>query len=170
MKNKGFTIIELAVAIGIVIIVFTIVFTTYVTGHRLWRGGFTQLTFQSSGRIVLGKISGNLRLATEATILDSGDRIRFVTDPNRTPQASADDVTSEYYVSGTDMIYDPDISTAGDEVILLRYVYKVQEASAIPFFQNSGSLIVITFRVYSSDAVHGTYWSNMSTSVKMRNV
>jgi len=46
MKSKGFTLIELMIAMGILLIVFSVVFSTYLTAHRLWRGGFTQIAFQ----------------------------------------------------------------------------------------------------------------------------
>jgi Tfp pilus assembly protein PilW len=166
MKNRGISLVELMVAIGIMVMVFSVVFTTYLTTHRLWRGGFTQVAFQSRGRVVLARISENLRSATGATIFNNGDRIRFITDPNRTPETTADDITCEYYISGTDIVYDPNTSIAGNETTSLRKVYK---ESTIPFFQLSGDLIVVTFRLYNSDAVYGTQWSSMTTSVKMRN-
>ncbi len=154
------------ISAALLLVVFSLVFTVYLTVQKLWRGGFTQITFQSRGRIVLSGISRNLRSSTGATILNNGDRIRFITDPARTPQTAGDDITGEYYVSGTDIVYDPDITVSGDESVLLRNVYN---ESAIPFFQISGNLVVVTFRLYSSDAVYGTYWSSMTTSVKMRN-
>jgi len=167
MNRKGFSLVELIVAAGIMFMVLTVIFTTYTITQRLWRGGFTQIAFQARGRIALTKISENLRSSTGATILNNGDRIRFVTDPNRTPETTSDDVTGEYYISGTDIIYDPDISVTGDETSLLRNVSK---ESAIPYFQTSGDLAVITFRLYNSDAIYGTHWSGMTTSIKMRNV
>lgn len=166
-KNRGFTIIELIIGMGIMVMVFSIVFTMYLTAHRLWRGGFTQIAFQARGRITLARISSNLRSSTNATILNNGDRIRFVTDPNRTPGTASDDITSEYYISATDIMHDPDISVSGDEITLLSSVYK---ELTTPFFQISGDLVVITFRLYNSDAVYGTHWAGMSTSIKMRNV
>jgi hypothetical protein len=166
MKNKGISLVELMIGMGIAVIVFSVVFTTYLTTHRLWRGGFTQVAFQSRGRVVLEKISENLRSSTGATILNNGDTIRFVTDPNRTPETIADDITCEYYISGTNIIYDPNILVLGNEATVLRNVYK---ESTIPFFQASGNLIVITFKLYNSDTVYGTHWASMTTSVKMRN-
>ncbi|MDP8230382.1 MAG: hypothetical protein P9L93_04675 [Candidatus Gorgyraea atricola] len=167
LGKKGLSLVEITVAMGIMMAVFALIFTIYMTAHKLWRGGFTQIAFQSRGRIMLSRIADNLRSATGATIFDSGDRVRFVTDPNRTPETLADDVSSEYYVSGNDIIYDPDISIAGDETSVLQYV---SMESAIPFFQISGDLVVITFRLFNTDAIYGTHWSGMSTSIKMRNV
>jgi len=71
-----------------------------------------------------------------------------------------------YYISGTNIIYDPNILVLGNEATVLRNVYK---ESTIPFFQASGNLIVITFKLYNSDTVYGTHWASMTTSVKMRN-
>lgn len=166
MKNRGLTLVELMVGIGILVIVFSVVFTTYLIAERLWRGGFTQIAFQSRGRVALEKIARNIRSSTGSTILDSGDKISFDTDPNRTSDTTADDVTSEYYLSGTDIIYDPDTSVVGDEVTLLSDVYK---ESTAPLFLKSSNLIVVTFKLYNIDAVYGTHWVSMGTSIKMRN-
>jgi len=133
----------------------------------LWKGGFSQITFQSTGRIALDRISKNLRSATGAVILNSGDKIRFITDPNRTYNNASDDITCEYYISGTNIMYDPNVSVAGNEITLLR---NVQKESNIPFFQLSGNLAVVTFKVYRSDALYGAHWASMSTSVNMRNI
>jgi len=165
--KKGLSLVEITVAMGIMLMVFAVVFTAYLTAHKLWRGGFTQIAFQSRGRVVLARIADDLRSATGATIFDNGGRVRFVTDPNRTPQTLADDVSSEYYILGDDIIYDPDISVAGDEISVLQ---QVSIESAIPVFQISGDLVVITFRLFNTDAIYGTHWSGMSTSIKMRNV
>jgi Tfp pilus assembly protein PilW len=167
MKNKGVTLVELVVSIGIMLIVFSLISTTYLTTQRLWKGGFLQVMFQSSGRIGLDKISRNLRSATSAATLDNGDRVRFVLDPNRTPGDSSDDVTCEYYITGTNVMYDPDILVSSNEVTLLNNVIR---ESAVPFFQISGNLIVVTYKVFNTNILYGTHWASMSTSINMRNV
>lgn len=167
MKNKGISLVELMVATAIMLVIFGVVASTYLITQRLWRGGFTQIAMQSTGRVALDKITKNLRPATAAAILDNGDKIRFVTDPNRTYSNASDDITCEYYISGTNIMYDPNTAISGNEAVLLRNVSK---ESAIPFFQVSGNLAVITFKVYKNDAVYGTYWSNLTTSINMRNI
>jgi len=166
MKNKGFTLVELITAMGIMLFVLSVVLSTYMITQKLWRAGFSQITFQSTGRIALDKISKAIRSATGAVILNNGDRVRFVIDPNRTPGDAADDLTCEYYISGTNIMYDPNTAVSGNEVAILRNVIK---ESTIPFFQISGSLVVITFKVYAADAFYGTHWASMTTSVSMRN-
>lgn len=167
MKNKGFSLVELMVAMSIMLVIFGVVASTYLVTQRLWRGGFTQIALQSTGRVALDKITKNLRPATTVTILDNGDKIRFVTDPNRTYSSAADDITCEYYISGTNIMYDPNTVIPGNEAVLLRNVSK---ESVIPFFQVSGNLAVITFKVYKNDAIYGTYWSSLTTSINMRNI
>lgn len=166
MKKNGFTLVELMVATSIMLVVFGVVTSTYLITQKLWKGGFTQISFQSTGRVALANIAMNLRSATAAAILDSGDKIRFVIDPNRTYNNAADDITCEYYVSGTNIMYDPNTAISGNESVLLRNVSK---ESATPFFQASNSLAVITFKVYKDDASYGTHWSSMTTSINMRN-
>lgn len=167
MKRKGFSLAELVVAMGIMVMVFAIVSTTYILTQKLWKGGFTQIAFQSRGRIALENMAYAFRSSTDATIFSSGGRIRFVTDPNHTVETVSDDITSEYYISGTNIIYDPDVSVSNDEVTFLSNVYI---EPGIPLFQLSDCMIVITFKLYNNDAVYGAHWSSMSTSVKMRNL
>jgi len=167
MKNKGFTLVELMVTMSIMLVIFGVVTSTYLITQRLWKGGFTQIALQSTARVALDKIARNLRSATAAAVLDSGDKIRFVTDPNRTYDNAADDITCEYYVSGTNIMYDPNTAISGNESVLLRNVSK---ESATPFFQTSNNLAVITFKVYKDEALYGAHWSSMTTSVNMRNI
>jgi len=166
MKEKGFTLVELMVAVSIMLVVFGATASTYLVTQKLWKGGFTQITFQSTGRAALEKITHNLRSATGAIILDNGNKIRFTTDPNRTYNNALDDITCEYYISNTNIIYDPNTGVSGDEKVLLGNAYK---ESNIPFFQIAGNFTVITFKVYKSDALYGTHWLSMTTSVNMRN-
>ena len=167
MREKGFTLVELMVTMGIMLVIFGVIASTYLITQRLWRGGFTQITFQSTGRAALEKIARNLRSATGATVLNNGDKIRFVTDPNRTYNSAADDITCEYYVSGTNIIYDPNVNILGNESTILRNVYK---ESNIQFFQVSKKLAVVTFKVYKNDVLYGAHWSSMTTSVDMRSI
>lgn len=168
MRNRGFTLVELMAAMGISLMVFATIFTTYLISQRLWRGGFSQITFQATGRIALDKMTKNLRPAiAPPKIMDDGNKVRFTLDPNRTPENATDDVTCEYYISGTNIMYDPNIGIGGNETTLLRNVY---QESTIPFFQFSGNLIIITFKVYNSDAVYGGHWAGMTTSICMRNL
>ena len=166
-ENRGLSLVELVISMGIMLVIFSIVFTSYVTGERLNKGGFRQIALQSRGRIQLEKISRSLRSAIQSTILEGGDRIRFIIDPNRTPVTTVDDITCEYYLSGAQLMYDPDVSTAGDEVVLLEDVF--QEPGE-PIFGISDGLIEVTFRLNNDDAIYGTSWSSIGTSITMRNV
>jgi type II secretory pathway pseudopilin PulG len=166
MKDKGFTIIELLVSLGIAILVFGILATAYLATQRIWKKGFSQITIQSQARTALSKITRAIMPAIDATILDNGNRIRFVTDPNRTISVTADDITCDYYIAGTTIMYDPNTSVSGNEVLLLRNVYK---EGTIPYFQLSGNLAVITFKVSVSDALYGSALVHITGSTKIRN-
>lgn len=166
MKNKGFTIIELLVALGVAIIVFGILTVAYLTTQRIWKRSFSQITVQSQARTALNKMARAIRPAIDASIMDNGSRIRLVTDPNRTIAVTTDDITCDYYISGTAIMYDPDISISGNEVLLLRNVYR---EGTVPYFQLSGSLAVITFKVSVSDALYGSALAHITGSTKIRN-
>ncbi len=167
MRNKGFTLVEILVAVAIFLMAWASVTWAYVLSQRLVRGGSISIAMQSNARIAMDKIANNLRTALSATIYDNGNRIRFITDPNRTPETSADDITSEYRLSGTDLIYDPNVSVANDESTVARKVYK---ETNFTIFQVSGNLVTITFRIYEDTPVYGYHGTNITTSVKLRNV
>jgi hypothetical protein len=151
------------VAAGIMLIVFGVAASSYIIFQRLWKGGFTQITSQSAGRVALEKISRDMRSAKEKPAqINGGDGIEFTT---------FNGIRHRYYVTGTDLVYDPDTAVANNETVLLR---NVARESTTPFFQVSGSpakgkLATITFKVYRNDAAYGQSWSTMKTAVTIRN-
>lgn len=167
MRNKGFTLVEVLVAVAIFLMAWASVTWAYVLSQRLVRGGSLSIAMQSNARIAMDKITKNLHTALSASVFDNGNRIRFVIDPNRTPENSLDDITCEYRLSGTDLIYDPNVSVANDESTIARKVYK---ESNFTVFGVTGNLVTITFRIYEDTPVYGYHGTNITTSVKLRNV
>ncbi len=166
MKNRGFTLVEILVAVAIFLMAWASVTWAYVLSQRLVRGGSLSIAMQSSARIATDKIVRNLHSALSASTYDNGNRIRFVIDPNRTPENTSDDITCEYRLSGTDLIYDPNLIVLNDEGIIARKVYK---ESNLTVFQVTGNLVIITFRIYEDTPVYGYHGTNITTSVKLRN-
>lgn len=167
MGHRGFTLVEILVAVAIFLMAWTSITWAYVLTQRLVRGGSMSVAIQSNARIAMDKITKNLRTALSASIYDNGNRIRFVVDPNRTPEISSDDITQEYRLSGTDLIYDPDISVSNDETLIGRKVYKEM---GFLVFQLDGNLITVTFRIYENTPIFGYHGTNITTSIKLRNI
>lgn len=166
MKNReGFSLVELMIAISLALVVFSIVWGTYITMQKLFPGGITQVALQSYGRSSLGRIANTIRTATDASVNSGGDTLTITLDPNQTYTNLGDDITAQYSVSGTDIIYDPDTSVSGDDRVILE---NVQAETGIPFFQESQDLIVVTFKVTKTSPLLGTQNCSLSTTIKVR--
>jgi len=166
MKNqKGFTLVELMVAIPLVLMVFVTVFGTYITMQKLFPGGMAQVALQSYGRSCLGRISNTIRTATDASVNSGGDTLTITLDPSRTYNDPSDDISAQYIVSGTDIIYDPDTSVSNDDMVILE---NVQAETGVPYFQESQDLIVVTFKATKTDVLLGTQNCSLSTTIKVR--
>ena len=166
INKKGFTLSEILVSMPILIILFSLVAGTYITMQKFFPGGITQVALQSYGRSALGKIANNVRASTSASVNAGGDILTITLDPNGTYTNTADDVTAQYYILGTNIIYLPDTSDASSKITLLQ---NVQQEASIPFFQESTNLIVITFNVTSTNILLGTQNCALSTSITRRN-
>ncbi len=166
MNNKGMTLVEILVSLPILLAIFGTVMGLYITMDKLFPGGIRQATFQSQGRTSLSRVADEVRVATTATINSFQDVLTIVKDPNNTFSNPGDDITSRFSIISGNLIYDPDITVADNDLTLLQ---NVQQEQSIPYFQITGNLVVITFKVAASDSLLGTQSSAMSTSVKMRN-
>jgi prepilin-type N-terminal cleavage/methylation domain-containing protein len=165
VSNKGFSLVEMLVALPLILVVFAVIWGTYITTQKLFPGGITQVALQSYGRSALGRIAGNIRLSTGAVVNVAGDTLTVTLDPNLTYNNPGDDVTAQYTLVGTDIIYDPDIFVNNNEVVLLQNAAVV---TGVPVFQKNQDLIVITFKVIRTNIFLGTQSCSLSTSVKMR--
>ncbi len=164
-KSKGFTLVEMVVALPLMLIIFTLIWGSYITLQKLFPGGMTQVALQSYGRSALGRVSSNVRYATSTSVNVGGDTLTITLDPNLTYNDLTDDVTATYTVSGTDIIYDPDTSVDDNDVVLLENVAAV---TGIPHFQKNQDLIVITFKVTRTNIIFGTQNCSLSTTIKVR--
>jgi hypothetical protein len=166
MRKQGYTFIELLISLPLIVGIFAVLAGNYIAIKRIFPGSMRQICLQSYARSGLNAMAGNIRLATWASIGGGGNSVTLSLDPNETYNNVSDDVTARYYVSGTDLIYDPNTSVSADETVLLRNVYNV---TGIPYFQKSGDLVVVTFKTRESDVIFGTAETSMSTSLKLRN-
>lgn len=166
MNKKGFTFVEILVALPIFLLVVSMILVTYIVMQKFFTGGVVQAAYQSLARSSLERVAKNVRLATATTVNSAGDTLTLTLDPNRTYSEATDDVTAQYTVSGNMITYDPNTSVSGDSVTLVE---NVQQQTGIPYFQKDSDLVVITFKVYKNISLLGVQTCSVSTTVKMRN-
>jgi type II secretory pathway pseudopilin PulG len=129
-REKGFTLVEMVVALMAAVMLVGGVLVVYITSIQSWKEGSANVALERAAGIVMEKIvrGGNgrfgLREADIGTVQVSADggSVTYLVDRNDPPTPYYnDDVTSRYYQLGTRIWYDPNSSVAGDEVALNRF-------------------------------------------------
>ncbi len=80
-QEKGFTLIEVLIAISIIGIIFTSIANSNITGFRVWNFNQEKIDVQQVGRIILARIGPYIRSTTEidTTSLPDELHIKFPT-------------------------------------------------------------------------------------------
>ncbi len=126
----GFTLVEMIVALSIALIVIGGLLSVFIMSLRAWKEGSTDLSLQSSGRLIIEKIVRGpggrfgLREAGENDVAadDDGKGIRFSVDKNNPPTYSKlDDTELRIYLQGNRIMYDPSADVQGDEVPIVGF-------------------------------------------------
>lgn len=131
--QKGFTLVEVFMAVAIMALVITGAVSIYMMSHTAWREGSTQIALQRDASLAMEKMvrgtSGRygIREGSEISSPPTGvtsDRIEVIVDMNDppTPWDSLDDTTISFYKSDDQLIYDPDTSNVGDEISMAKKV------------------------------------------------
>jgi len=122
-SGRGFSLVELLVAIAVFAVVMTAVTAIFIGGLRTRSEGAENMTLEREGSIILERVmrglygKGGLREANSGTAVlgDDGASIWFEVDRNSTPtKTRADDITSLIYLSNGEVYYRPD--TSADDV------------------------------------------------------
>jgi prepilin-type N-terminal cleavage/methylation domain-containing protein len=123
---RGFTLVELLVAIGVFLVTMTIVTSIFIAGLRTRAEGAENMSLEREGSIILERImrgiygKGGLREGNSGTLTvgEGGSSIWFDVDRNTYPTKSrADDITSLVYLLNGDVYYRPDTSAEEIECI-----------------------------------------------------
>lgn len=127
-SRKGFTITELMIAILIMMLVVGGALAIYIMSQTAWYEGSTQIALQRRGSLAMEKmvrgVNGRygIREGRSGTLTLAGsNRIEVAVDMNDppTPGDPSDDTTISFYLVDDEIFYDPDTSTAGDEVSIV---------------------------------------------------
>jgi len=79
-NQKGLTLLELIISVGLLGIIMAAGLTLYLTGIKTWKTGDVQLELQQNARIAIKTISEAVRDAKTVEVLDEGNRISIVTN------------------------------------------------------------------------------------------
>ncbi|MBN1919148.1 MAG: prepilin-type N-terminal cleavage/methylation domain-containing protein [Verrucomicrobia bacterium] len=121
LSNRGFTLVELLIAIAIFAMVMTAVSAVFIGGLRMRAEGAQNMALEREGGVILERImrgvygKGGLREGNSDTAVvgADGSSIWFEVDRNSTPtKTRTDDVSSLIYLYDGEVYFKPDTTIA----------------------------------------------------------
>lgn len=157
-RHDGFTLTELMIAILIMALVMTGTVYIYLMSLSAWKEGSAQIMIQREASAVMEKmvrgVSGQNGIREASSVIaPTSDSIQYV--------SGVDGVERSFYLSGTDIIYDPDTSTASDEYSVAEYVSGL-------IFSVSGDVITVDLNMLRA-AGRRDMTLSLSTVITLRN-
>lgn len=153
-RRGGFTLIEVLAASVAASILALSASTLLVLGWRHWSALQDGVAMQRDVTAALATLRGRLRgaAADEVSILDGQVRVR------------TGETEAAFYPWGTDLVYDPDLMVAGDEMDLVAG----RLAAFVPTATNQSgrTLVTLTLRL-TGDVGHDT--TEFVSTVALRN-
>ena len=165
-RQRGFTLTELILTTALLMIFVTGSINVYVMIQNLWKEERERITIQSERRLGLDSMLRKIRGGVETNIFDNGNRLQVRLDPSRTPADSSDDVTCEYKLNGSNIVYTPNINHPVNNKTIISNVYK---DGMTDIFTKQGTLITITFMVKSPSLLSGYRLIGSASAAKTRN-
>jgi len=161
-RYNGFSLIELMIAILIMALVVVGTLYVYLMSLSAWKEGSTQITLQRKASTVMEKMvrgidgQNGIRESSSVSITASGDNIEYISGVY-----GQEGEERSFYLSGTDIMYDPDTTTPDDE-------YAVAENVSDLIFSASGDIVNIDLNM-SCEAGSKNMTVNIFTVVELRN-
>jgi prepilin-type N-terminal cleavage/methylation domain-containing protein len=104
-KNNGFTLVELVVVMGIILLLLGSITEIFLSSYRAKNAIFDQLSVQGDGRRAVDQFIADVRRATYSAIgaypIEYADAQQFIFFTTTSSTASRDRV--RYFLSGTDL-------------------------------------------------------------------
>lgn len=179
MKSKitGFSLVEFAVAMAILITVIGGVFFIYTTSLRYLKASSAFVTVSGDGRNAIERIVRPVRQANSINVTNSGDRIEIRYDENEPPTSSvSDDSDIAFYFDNGDGIdatinnnaiyFDSDNNPDTEDSVL---VGKVMRIGGDNIFSIDGREVTIIFKVQDDYSYDGYQAQDITTRAMMRN-
>jgi len=172
--SKGFTLVEILIAIAVFMVVMTVAMSIFIAGLRARAEGVANLALEREGSVILERImrgvyaKGGLREGNSGTVTvsEDGSSIWFTVDRNPYPtKTRADDITSLVYLLDGEVYYKPDVN--GSETVRLSSAEgHVESLQFVP----TASGVDIAIKLSSSlPATERTAFIHLTKSVTMRN-
>ncbi|MDW7740192.1 MAG: prepilin-type N-terminal cleavage/methylation domain-containing protein [Bacillota bacterium] len=76
-KDKGFTLIELVITLGMISLIIAAAYSFYLTSLNSWQHSVDHMEYQQNARIALDKIIRELQYASEVQTRSGGRELRF---------------------------------------------------------------------------------------------
>jgi len=166
-NKKAFTLPEILVASGIMLMVLIGLFSSFVIFQSFWSTGATQIYVQANARIAVKELVRQVRVGRQINVFDNGDRIQVILDPQRTPHLTTDDVTVEYYLADGVLYYDPNITVDNNTEIIAR---NIEPVAGQDIFKAEGILLTVTLKARDQNDNDGYQGVDIATSVSLRNL
>lgn len=112
-KNTGFTLTEMLVVIAISGLIVVAVYSVYALSQRAYREGETMNEITQNGRVILGRLTREIRQAREIVPDTPSDEIIF--QDGHLPEVSEEDIAQGGGVDGEGVSYITLALTASDE-------------------------------------------------------
>jgi len=175
-EKKGFTLVEMAIASTILLIVLEAMFSLFWTTENLYEQGKLLSDAQAIGRIGMEKLERDLRMGLTATLV-SADQITYTFDTSANPDSPTLVTRSLYFSTGADglestsadngLVYDPNTSVTGDEQTIMTNVRRIPGSNV---FSVSGKLVTVNIRVVKINSTYNvTVNLDLTTIVRLRN-
>ncbi len=167
-RRKGFTLIELLIATAIMLLIIGGTMTIYLMSITAWQEGSMQIVLQRKGSIAMEKMVRGVDGRNGIREAKAGS----VTCVNTTSEKSIQYTTIDgkkrkFYLSGSEIIYDPDTLTPGDHFSIAKYV-ETPSVDDEPLFAVSGNIVTINL-VMEEEVMDKPINVDLSTQVKLRN-
>ena len=173
-SSRGFTLIEILIAVAVFVVVMTVVMSIFISGLRTRAEGVTNLALEREGSVILERImrgvyaKGGLREANSGTVTvgEDGSSIWFTVDRNTYPtKTRADDITSFIYLLDGEVYYKPDVNDS-ETVRLSGAQGHVESLQFTPTASGVDIHIKLTSSLPATDRTAFIY---LTKSVTMRN-
>jgi type II secretory pathway pseudopilin PulG len=113
---RGLVLTELMVALGIFMLLSAAVINVYLMSIRTWREGSAQVTLQRKLAAAMQRVVQGERGTEEGRQhgLREAEAITVVNEHTIDFRSGVDGTTRRFYLSGNEILYDPDTSVNGD--------------------------------------------------------
>jgi len=159
-NRKGFSLMEFMIGSAIGVLIFACIMVIYIMALSSWKEGNMQVTLQREASITMEKM---VRGVDGNNGVREADQVSLPNSYTIEYTSGIDGTERSFYLSGTDIVFDPDTSVAGDEYSIAN----VPDGITLAFTESS-DMVTIALGL-QGDIKDRTITINLSTNVYLRN-